>query len=204
MSFTHLSQNDYSPMAGIGGLTYGVSAVEMAGAFSCLANEGDFIEPTCITRIVDSTGKLIWERSGGRTRVYETNACRMMTEMLQSVLSYGTGAGYAMSAMPSAGKTGTTNDNKDSWFVGYSHYYTTATWIGYDMPQTIPGTVLMAPIGMWKRFMDDIHQGLEPVEFTKGQYQRARTEPSEPAEPSEQTEPLEQAEPLEPAEPLQE
>lgn len=174
MCFTHLSQNDYSPMAGIGGLTYGVSAVEMAGAFSCLANEGDFIEPTCITRIVDSTGKLIWERTGGRTRVYETNACRMMTEMLQSVLSYGTGAGYAMASMPSAGKTGTTNDNKDSWFVGYSHYYTTATWIGYDMPQTIPGTVLMAPIGMWKRYMDDIHQGLEPVGFTQAQYQRTQ------------------------------
>ena len=170
MCFTHLSQNDYSPMAGIGGLTYGVSAVEMAGAFACLANEGEFIEPTCISRIVDSTGKLIWERKIEKTRVYEANATLMMTDMLQSVLSYGTGAGYSLANMPSAGKTGTTNDNRDSWFVGYTHYYTTATWVGYDLPQTIPGTVLMAPIGMWKSFMEDIHQGLEPVEFRKAQY----------------------------------
>ncbi|MBO4799169.1 MAG: glycosyl transferase, partial [Lachnospiraceae bacterium] len=105
-----------------------------------------------------------------------------------------TGRRLALDGHTSAGKTGTTNDNKDSWFVGYSYYYTTATWIGYDMPQTIPGTVLMAPIGMWKRFMDDIHQGLEPVGFTRAQYQRTQFQstPSEEQEQEQQQEQLQE------------
>lgn len=170
MHFTHLSESDYGLPASIGGLTYGVSAVEMAGAYSALANDGKFKEPTCIVKIMDSTGRLIWERKDEETPVYQTDATRVMTDMLTSVMKWGTGKGYALSTHPCAGKTGTTNDDKDSWFAGYTHYYTTVAWIGYDMPQVIPGTVLNAPIEMWKNFMEDIHTGLEPVEFPQPIY----------------------------------
>ncbi|MBE6014303.1 MAG: glycosyl transferase [Lachnospiraceae bacterium] len=170
MNFTHLAESDYVLPASLGGLTYGVSAVEMAGAYSCLANDGVFREPTCVVRIMDSTGKLVWERTEETKQVFQTNAARMMTEMLQGVLTSGTGKGFALSSMASAGKTGTTNEDKDSWFVGYTHYYTTATWVGYDMPQVLPGTVLNSPIKMWKNYMEEIHQGLEPVNFTPPLY----------------------------------
>ncbi len=170
MNFTHLAQSDYVLPAALGGLTYGVSAVEMAGAYSALANDGEFREPTCIVKIIDSTGNLIWERSQEGKQVYQINAARMMTDMLKSVMAYGTARGYALSGMPCAGKTGTTNDNKDSWFVGYTHYYTTATWVGYDMPQTLPGTAVTAPLNMWRNYMTQIHQGLEPVDLTPPMY----------------------------------
>ena len=89
-----------------------------------------------------------------------------MTDMLTGVLTKGTGKGLALSGMPSAGKTGTTNDQKDGWFAGYTRYYTTSVWVGYDMPRkmdklmgsTYPGTI-------WKNFMESIHENLEPMEF---------------------------------------
>lgn len=166
LHFTHLSESDYALPSSIGGLTYGVSAVEMAGAYSALANDGKFREPTCIVKIMDSTGRLIWERKEEETQVYQINASRVMTDILTSVMKWGTAKGYELSNHPCAGKTGTTNDDKDSWFAGYTHYYTTVAWIGYDMPQVIPGTVLEAPLSIWKNFMEDIHSELEPVDFS--------------------------------------
>ncbi|MBR5336823.1 MAG: PBP1A family penicillin-binding protein [Lachnospiraceae bacterium] len=170
MGFTHLAQSDYVLPIALGGFTYGVSAVEMAGAYSTLENDGAFREPTCIVKIIDSTGNLIWERKEEASQVYQVNAARMMVDMMKSVMAYGTGRGYALSSMPCAGKTGTTNDNKDSWFIGFTHYYTTATWVGYDMPQTLPGTVVNTPISIWKRYMEDIHQGLEPIDLQEPLY----------------------------------
>ena len=90
----------------------------------------------------------------------------MTTDMLVSVMQEGTGRGLAISSMPSAGKTGTTNDNKDGWFVGYTSYFTTSVWVGYDMPRELPGlSGASYPGSIWRTFMEQIHQGLEPVEF---------------------------------------
>lgn len=92
-----------------------------------------------------------------------------MTDMLQTVIKEGTGNGLGLSNdMPSAGKTGTTNDNKDGWFVGYTPYYTTSVWVGYDMPKKVPGlSGASYPGAIWHQFMEAIHTGLEPKAFEK-------------------------------------
>lgn len=91
---------------------------------------------------------------------------RMMTDMLVSVVQEGTGKGLAIREMPCAGKTGTTNDNKDGWFVGYTRYYTTSVWVGYDMPKELPTLKGSSyPGNIWHDFMENIHTGLTPLNF---------------------------------------
>ena len=90
----------------------------------------------------------------------------MVTDMLTTAVTEGTGAGLGVTDMPSAGKTGTTNDNKDGWFAGYTRYYTTSIWVGYDMPEELPGlSGSTYPGAIWHTFMEKCHEGLAPVDF---------------------------------------
>ena len=98
--------------------------------------------------------------------IYKKNAARMMTDVLKGVITTGTGKGLELGDMPCAGKTGTTNDHKDGWFVGYTRYYTTSVWVGYDMPrklQELMGNTY--PGKIWQSFMNKAHEGLEPLDF---------------------------------------
>lgn len=177
MGFRRLTESDYVPAAALGGLTYGVSALEMASAYAALAHDGIYRTPTCILRITDSEGR---EILGSNTyavqkefRVYETNAARLMTDVMKGVLVSGTAKGNKLDEAVAAGKTGTTSDKKDGWFVGYTRYYTTSVWIGCDMPKridTLSGNTY--PLSVWKDFMNKIHKGLPALEF----------EPYEPVE----------------------
>ena len=119
--------------AALGGFTYGVSTEEMAGAYATIVNDGEYRQPTCVEKILNTSGKAIVDTSKRSSRVYDTNSCRMMTDMLRTVVTSGTGVGAEPSNAIVAGKTGTTNSNKDAWFCGYSQYYTTAIWMGYDI-----------------------------------------------------------------------
>ncbi|MCI9136178.1 MAG: PBP1A family penicillin-binding protein [Lachnospiraceae bacterium] len=166
MKFSRLDAKDERPTSALGGFTNGVSAVEMASGYAALVHDGKYREPTCITKITDAEENVILETEEEEVSVYKMNAARMMTDMLVSVMQEGTGRGLALSSMPCAGKTGTTNDNKDGWFVGYTGYYTTSVWVGYDMPKELPGlSGATYPGNIWKTFMEQIHQGLEPVNF---------------------------------------
>lgn len=166
MKFSRIDPKDERPTSALGGFTNGVSAVEMASGYAAIVHDGKFREPTCITKITDADDNVILETQSEEVEIYKKNAARMMTDMLVSVLQEGTGQGLALSAMPSAGKTGTTNDNKDGWFVGYTSYYTTSVWVGYDMPRELPGLSGSSyPGGIWQAFMEQVHQGLEPVAF---------------------------------------
>ena len=166
MKFSRLDAKDERPTSALGGFTNGVSAVEMASGYAAIVHDGKYREPTCITRITDAEDNVILETANEEVDVYKKNAARMMTDMLVSVMQEGTGRGLAISSMPSAGKTGTTNDNKDGWFVGYTSYFTTSVWVGYDMPRELPGlSGASYPASIWRTFMEQIHQGLEPVEF---------------------------------------
>lgn len=175
MEFKKIVPEDYVPAMSIGGMTYGVSTVEMASAYSTLENDGMFRSPTCITKITDSSDKEIinninYETSKTKTvdvkNVYQVNATRTMVDVLKGVLLRGTGRNYNIDDAICAAKTGTTNDNKDVWFVGFSKYYTTSVWVGYDMPKVINdnyGTKCSGAI--WKNFMEKIHEGLEQKDF---------------------------------------
>ncbi|MDO5382542.1 MAG: PBP1A family penicillin-binding protein [Eubacteriales bacterium] len=152
---------DYNAVA-IGGFTYGVSTEEMAGAYATIVNEGEYRKATCIYKIYNSSGECIVDTSSRGTRIYDINSCRMMTDMLKTVVESGTGVGAAPDNCIVAGKTGTTNSHKDAWFCGYSKYYTTAIWMGYDYPKTL-GRIYTSEI--FHDFMKDIHQGYDMVDF---------------------------------------
>ncbi|MCI8327205.1 MAG: PBP1A family penicillin-binding protein [Lachnospiraceae bacterium] len=187
MNFSRLDENDKRPAAALGGFTNGISPLEMAAGYATIENDGLYREPTCILKITDSDGETILSTKQEETAVYRENAARTMTDILKGVLTNGTGRGLSLSGMPCAGKTGTTNDNKDGWFVGYTRYYTTSVWVGYDMPRTLDGlSGATYPGNIWKNFMEKVHVGLPAQEFLT--YASKKKEPEEPVEP----EPLEQ------------
>lgn len=166
MMFRKIVSQDYVPAAALGGLTYGASSLEMTSAYAAIANDGVFRTPTCIVRITDSDGNELLTNVSDEIRIYETNAARVMTDVLKGVLTTGTAKNSQLATAIAAGKTGTTNDKKDGWFIGYTVYYTTGVWVGNDMPksiETLSGSTYPAVI--WKSFMDKLHEGLEQKEF---------------------------------------
>lgn len=169
MQFSKISDGDRTLAAALGGLTTGVSAVEMASAYSTIENDGVFRNPGCIMKILDSDGNLIYAADEEGVRIYEQNACRMSVSTLQTVMTSGTGSGCRMEGYDCAGKTGTTNDLKDGWFVGFTKYYTTSVWVGYDIPKELSSLAGNSyPGWIWKAFMQELHQerGLENVPFS--------------------------------------
>lgn len=166
MNFAKIVEEDERLTSALGGFTNGVSPVEMAAAYATLENDGDYRQPTCIVKITDAEGNEIASTTQEEKKVYKTTAARMVTDMMQTVMTEGTGKGLELTGMPSAGKTGTTNDNKDGWFSGYTRYYTTSVWVGYDMPAELPGLSGSSyPGEIWHSFMEKCHQGLKPGEF---------------------------------------
>lgn len=166
MNFSRLDENDDRLTTALGGMTNGTSSLEMTAAFATLANDGVYREPTCIEKIVDAKGNVIYEADRTGVQVYQHNAARAMTTILTGVMENGTGKELNLEGIPCAGKTGTTNDQKDGWFVGYTRYYTTGVWVGYDLPKamknlkgnTYPGWI-------WKQFMENAHKDLPVLEF---------------------------------------
>ena len=178
MNFTKIDPEDERLPAALGGFTIGVSPVEMVAGFAALENDGCYREPSCIVKIEDTQGNVIYdaetdkdrenrkkEKAEGK-RIYKSNAARMMTDMLQTVINEGTASGLGLGDMPSAGKTGTTNDNKDGWFAGYTRYYTTSIWVGYDQPAELPGLMgATYPGHIWQNYMKSIHENMTPMDF---------------------------------------
>lgn len=158
MNFARIHGNDYYPAASLGGFTIGVSPVEMAAAFTTLQNDGYYRDPTCIVKIMDAEGNEIVGDDTEEKSVYKASASRTMTEVLTGVIKNGTAKGLGLKNTISAGKTGTTDEKKDGWFVGYTPYYTTSTWVGYDLPQTVEDLSGSTYPGIiWNNFMDQIH-----------------------------------------------
>ena len=162
MGFHKVWMDKSTNAVALGGFTYGVSTEEMAGAYATIINDGMYRQPTCVTKITNTTGKAIVDTSGREVRVYDTNSCRLMTDMLRSVVTGGTGVGAEPSDAIVAGKTGTTNSNKDAYFCGYSQYYTMAVWTGYDYPKTQSS---VKTLSIFRDFMEVVHKGKEKVEF---------------------------------------
>ena len=167
MEFQKLTYIDNGvPSLSIGGFTNGVRVVDMAKGYSTLANGGIYNDQTCIRRIDhEHNGELTKNLKPHTQLVYQQDSAYMLTDVLKGTLNepYGTGYGLALeSGMPAAGKTGTTNSSKDTWFCGYTRYYTTAVWVGYDTPRAMPGIYGKTYAGrIWKQVMDQIHEGKE-------------------------------------------
>lgn len=161
MNFAKVSSADEHPAAALGGFSTGVSPLEMAKAYATLENDGAYREPSCITKITDADGNELYTPDRTETIIYQTDAARAMTDILEGVLTKGTAAGLGISETEGAAKTGTTNGSKDGWFCGYTAYYTTAVWVGYDTPRTLDGLAGSTyPGRIWHDFMETIHTGL--------------------------------------------
>lgn len=139
MEFTKIVPGDYNLSAALGGLTNGVVPVEMTGAYACLANDGKFNEPTCITSIVDRYGKERYSKEEEKT-VYDEASTETMQNMLLGVAKSGTAASLKWdksSDEPLYCKTGTTDDQKDNWMCGWAGDNVMSVWIGCDTPKDI-------------------------------------------------------------------
>lgn len=158
MEFTKIMEEDYDIPSALGGFTVGVSPLEMASAFAAIENDGVFRSPTCIVGIVDAKGRIIYESDRSGKSVYTQEAADTMEDVLASVMENGTGSPVKLDGIFCVGKTGTTNDSKDSWFVGYTEDYTTSVWVGYDMPKEIKNLTGPGYSGyIWKDFMETVH-----------------------------------------------
>lgn len=166
LQFEKIMPQDYTASAALGGFTKGASAIEMTAGYAALENDGVYRAPSCIVRVEDLLGNVVMEPKAEAKKVYEKEAAEEMTDILEGVLVRGTAAGKGLDRMACAGKTGTTNENKDGWFVGYTPYYTTGIWVGYDSPRWLKGLTGSAyPAEIWHNYMEEIHEGLPTKKF---------------------------------------
>ncbi len=185
MGFARIAPDDYYLASSLGGFTYGCSPVEMASGYSALENDGMFREPTCIIKILDSEGEVIVSDDVEETEVYTASAANEMVDILQGVFTNGTGRGLGLpNDMACAGKTGTTNDKKDGWFCGFTPYYTTAVWIGYDQPREVADLYgATYPGRTWNEFMTELHEKLEKRQFELTHVEKAKKSTPPPWRP---------------------
>ena len=148
----------------LGGLTNGVKPLEMSTAYSAIANGGMYIEPSSYTKICDKDGNVILDKKPQKSRAFSEETSFLMQELLKGVVTQGTAAGSAIPGMDTCGKTGTTDDNKDKWFIGFTPYYCATVWVGYDKPKVI-NTGTNPAIKVWKDIMLDIHEDLSNEKF---------------------------------------
>ena len=156
---------------GLGGLTYGLSTLEMAAAYATFANGGIYNSPRTYVRVtkVDTDGNetvVLENETESHVAMKETTAY-LMTDMLQNAVNNGTGTAAKFSGMSIAGKTGTTSDNYDRYFVGYTPYYVAAVWTGYEHNEKISTGNTNPAITMWKKVMQQIHAELPNKSFEK-------------------------------------
>lgn len=154
MGISTLTDKDNNLSTALGGLTHGVTPLEMVQAYGVLANGGVKVQPTAIVKIVDRNGQVVEENSIQEKRVVDEKDAAIVTNMLESVIAGGTG-GNASIGRPAAGKTGTTDDSKDAWFVGYTPDLVAAVWMGDDYgSETLHGiTGGTTPAIIWGQFM---------------------------------------------------
>lgn len=145
----------------------GVSLLELVGAYSVFANQGCLIQPIFIEKIVDRDGKILEETKPSVKQVIGKNTAYIMTSLLRSVVTYGTGKRILELNRPAVGKTGTTDDMFDAWFIGYTPEYITGVWVGSDelasLGKSETGAVAASPI--WLYFMQRVLAGKPVTDF---------------------------------------
>lgn len=175
------SDLNYAPLA-LGGLTKGVSTLEMAAAYATFPRDGSYSSPYLYTVVTDSNGKILLSNGdysvklddNGNVYAITGNAdsktilrqdtAYYMNLMLQHVVTDGTGKLAKLSNMTAAGKTGTTTNDYDRWFVGYTPYYTAAVWTGYDRQERI-NSVGNPSCVLWQKVMSAVSEGDEDIGF---------------------------------------
>ena len=146
-------QNDRNLATALGGLTKGVTPLELTSAYGTFANKGVHVEPVAVTKVLDRNGKVLEEAAPKQRSVISEESAAELTDMLEGVIQKGTGT-RANIGRPAAGKTGTTSDYHDAWFVGYTPDLVAGVWVGNDDNATLGGmSGGLTPAVIWKAFM---------------------------------------------------
>ncbi len=157
--------SDANLATALGGITNGVTNVELCAAYAAIANGGNYIKPIYYTKIYDHNGDILIENDTVERSVIKESTAWLLTNAMEDVVKYGTGTSCQLDNMAVAGKTGTTEEYNDLWFVGYTPYYTCAVWSGYDNNEKLPDYARNFHRTLWRNVMSRIHENLEYAEF---------------------------------------
>lgn len=169
--FTTLDENDKNLGISLGGLTKGVTNLELTSAYAAIANQGEYIAPSFYTQVLDHDGNVILDntKTKERHRVIKEENAWLLTDAMKDVMTAGTGTrAYFGNGMAQAGKSGTTTSNRDALFAGYTPYYTCVVWGGYDdNSKQMGGAGTSYPKNLWRSVMKRVHENLESKDFEK-------------------------------------
>ena len=161
--------SDIQPTLALGGITKGVKNIELNAAYATIANGGEYLEPKLYTKVTDHSGNVILDADEVRQkrRVLKETTAWLLTSAMEDVVTKGTGTKVNFGTTPIAGKTGTTSDENDVWFAGYTNYYTCTTWAGYDENTDLVGSESGIAKTIWRGVMEKVHENLPSSDFTK-------------------------------------
>ena len=159
--------SDANLATALGGITRGVTNIELCASYAAIANGGTYIKPIYYTKILDHNGNVLIENTSAGRSVIKESTAYLLTNAMEDVVKKGTGTACQLDNMAVAGKTGTTEAYNDLWFVGYTPYYTCAVWSGYDNNEKLPDYARNFHKTLWKKVMTRIHEGLPEKDFTK-------------------------------------
>ncbi len=167
MGITTLTKTDENLNLALGGLDKGISPLEMAAAYSCIANDGIYIEPTFYTKIENSAGKTVFKSKQKQKRSISKQVAYIVQNLLTEPVtgSKGTANYCKISGIDVAAKTGTTNEEYDRWLCGFTPYYTAVTWFGFDLNETIKFNGKNPSGQIWSTVMKSIHSNLSDAKF---------------------------------------
>ena len=169
--FTTLDENDKNLGISLGGLTKGVTNLELTSAYAAIANQGEYIAPSFYTQVLDHDGNVILDNTKTKEhhRVIKEETAWLLTDAMKDVMTAGTGTrAYFGNGMAQAGKSGTTTSNRDALFAGYTPYYTCVVWGGYDdNSKQMGGAGTSYPKNLWRSVMKRVHENLESKDFEK-------------------------------------
>jgi len=172
---TTITKDDINLSAmALGGMTNGVTVLEMTAAYNAFVNDGNYLRPIAYTKIENTRGEVIIDNTSiAPVRAIGEDTAFIMRDMMKGVVSSGTGAGAKIDGMATAGKTGTTDQSQNRWFAGYTPYYCGVTWYGYDKPEAVRYSATgrnysrtsNPALNIWKAVMAEIHEDLPDKEF---------------------------------------
>ena len=145
-----------------------VTLLELTAAYAVFANYGARLDPVAILLITDSSGRTLYANDAMPVQALKPETAYLITNLLKGVIEHGTGWKAREFGRPVAGKTGTTNDFRDAWFIGYTPTLVSGVWVGYDDQRSLgsKATGSRAALPIWLEFMKSAHQGLEPMDFS--------------------------------------
>lgn len=165
--FTTLKDSDRVQSLALGGVTDGVTNLELTAAYATIANGGTYTKPRFYTKILDHDGNVLIDNTPQTRSVLKETTAWLLTDAMKDVITVGTGKVCNFDGMTLAGKSGTTTKNRDALFAGYSPYYSCVVWGGYDDNAPQASGTTSYPKLIWRSVMQRIHEGLEDKDFEK-------------------------------------